>query len=118
MQIVEGGEGAAPCEESEELEEWSQLHGEIQVWLESVRALRRDEMYKWYSSAWVPQDSAVRVIGVGCAWSTGKRRQTARLAMALAVAADQGREETLTQVFPEMQPLCCVVSDLLDSSAA
>ena len=97
-----------PMDVSEvELHENSEEHGfshsEIADWLKGVEPLRREELASMYVVASVPGE--LRASGVGLGWNVKVLRQAARLALGLALAILNSKEQQLAADFPEMEPL-------------
>ena len=93
-----------------EIQELTELHCELNNWLGRISELRADDLYLFNVTAWVPERPELRVIGIGVGWHRQQRKQTARLALTLAVAVDQGKEELLLRGYPEMRPLLSAVA--------
>ena len=87
----------------EDSEEYGFSHPEIAEWLTGVEQLRREELASMYVVASVP--GKLRAAGVGLGWNVNVRRQAARLALGLALAILNSKEQQLAADFPEMVPL-------------
>ena len=87
----------------EDSEEYGFSHPEIVEWLTGVEQLRREELASMYVVASVPGE--LRASGVGLGWNVKVRRQAARLALGLALAILNSKEQQLAADFPEMEPL-------------
>ena len=87
----------------EDSEEYGLSRPEIAEWLTGVEQLRREELASMYVVASVPGE--LRAAGVGLGWNVKVRRQAARLALGLALAILNSKEQQLAADFPEMGPL-------------